>query len=165
MHNIDPWWDRANDPTPIEPRPDAEGKTVPPAPTNGHPANGLAKCLNLETLFAAREHRLQEVVELFWSKVDVGGRNECWIWTSRLGPGDFGQHTFRLGGRRKVLVAQRFAYALAHPDQGIPDEVQVKHRCEEKLCVNSRHLYLADRRGRPLSSAGNGLTRFEDQLP
>jgi len=64
-----------------------------------------------------------------------------------------------------VLVSHRFAYALAHPAQAISARVQVKHCCGERLCVNPRHLYLADRRGRPISSAGNGLTRFEDRLP
>jgi hypothetical protein len=166
MHNIDPRWDRSNDPTPIEPRPDAGGKTVPPAPTNG-----LARRLDLGVLFTGHEDRLTEVADLFWSKVDVDGKNECHIWTGKEGPGGYGQVRFRLGGRLRLLSARRFAYALEHPDQAIPEGVQVTHccgekrRCGEKLCVNPRHLYLADRRGRPLSSAGNGLTRFEDRLP
>ena len=160
MHNIDPRWDRWSDPTPIESRPDAEGKTVPPAQENG-----LAKRLDLGELFAGREHRLTEVTDKCSSKVDEYGENECWLWTGPLGPGDFGQLIFRLGGRRKALVAHRFAYALAHPDQGIPDAVQVKHRCGEKLCMNTRHLYLADRRGQPHCLVGNGLIRFEDRLP
>ncbi len=108
---------------------------------------------------------MPEVVDRFWSKVDIYGEDDCWVWAGRLGSGDYGQAKFQLGGRCVVLFAHRFAYALAHPDQPIPDLVQVKHRCGERLCVNARHLYLADRRGRPLSSAGNGLTRFEDRLP
>lgn len=160
MHNIDPRWDRANDPTPIEPRPDAGRKSVPPAPTNG-----LAKRLDLDALFTGREHRLPEVAERLWSKVDVGGQDDCWVWTKPPGTGGFGQLKFKLGGRPKVLYAHRFAYALAHPDQAIPDGVQVKHCCGERLCVNPRHLYLADRRGWTLSWAGNGLARFEDRLP
>jgi len=160
MYNIEPQWDRRSGPTHIESRLDVREKTVPPAPTNG-----LPKRLDLDELFAGHERRLTEVADLFWSKVDVDGEDQCWVWTNLLGPGNFGLLRFKLGGRRKVLFAHRFAYALAHPDQAIPDGVRVKHRCAEKLCMNKRHLYLADRRGRPLSSAVNGLTRFEDRLP
>ena len=160
MNSIEPRWDRANGPTPIESRLDAGGKTFPPAPTSG-----IAKRLDLAALFEGREYRLPEVAQCFWSKVDVDGEDECWVWTSKLGPRDYGQVRFRLGGRLKFLVAHRFAYALAHPDQAIPGGMQVKHCCGEKLCMNPRHLYLAGRRGRPLSSAGNGHTRFEGRLP
>lgn len=127
--------------------------------------NGFAKRLDLQELFVGFEYRLPEIAERFWSKVDVYEGNECWIWTGRVGPGGYGQQKFELGGHRVVLVSHRFAYALAHPAQAISARVQVKHCCGERLCVNPRHLYLADRRGRPISSAGNGLTRFEDRLP
>jgi hypothetical protein len=160
MHNIEPRQDRWSGPAQIQPLERQLDKIVPPAPTNGF-ANRLA----LHELFAGAENRLPEVAECFWAKVDVDAEDNCWVWTRRLGSGGYGQSKFNLKGREVILVAHRFAYALAHPDQAIPDWVQVRHSCGEKLCMNARHLYLADRRGRPLSSVGNGLVRFEDRLP
>lgn len=160
MRNIEPRGDRWSGPTRIEPPGHQPHKIVPTMPTNGH-----AMRLHLGELFAGREHRLPQVAKCFWDKVDVDGKSDCWTWTRRLGSGGYGQVKFQLRGREVVLVAHRFAYVLEHPDQAIPDGMQVKRSCGEKLCVNPAHLYLADRRGRPLSSVGNGLVRFEDRLP
>jgi hypothetical protein len=160
MHNIEHPQDRWRDPAWIEPPGRRPHKTVPTIRTNG-----LAKRLHLGELFAGREYRLPEIADRFWSKVDTYDDDDCWVWSHRLGSGGYGQVKFRLRGRDVVLVAHRFAYVLEHPDQAIPDGMQVKRSCGEKLCVNPAHLYLADRRGWPLSSAGNALTRFEDRLP
>jgi hypothetical protein len=161
MHNIDPWWDRSNDPTPIEPRLDAGGKVIPPAPTNG-----LAKRLDFAELFAGHEHRLPEVVRCYWPKVIIEGPHDCWLWTGQVAKKTgYGRIRFGLGGKRVVLAAHRFAFAMLHSPGIVPDKVLVRHRCGERLCVNPTHLYLGDYHARPYEATVVKLGNFETQLP
>ena len=79
--------------------------------------------------------------ERFWSKADrSGGPDACWPWTAHKTPS--GQGTFRVGSRtdgsRRTVNAYTVAYELAHGS--IPERHHVHHRCENKSCVNPRHL-------------------------
>ena len=160
MYDIDPRSDRANGPARIEPPRHQLHKIVSTPHINGYP-----KRLNLGELFAGREHRLAEVADKFWSKVDVYDKNDCWIWARRLGSSGYGQAVFQVGGHRVVLAAHRFAYALAHPSLAIPNGALVRRSCTERLCVNPAHLYLGDYYGYPVRTTAQALTSFEDLLP
>jgi len=74
--------------------------------------------------------------ERFWSKVDVGEKNECWIWQGKKSDG-YGR--FYLQGRR--VYAHRYAWELAN-EMKIPDGLLVLHSCDEPSCVNPAHLHL-----------------------
>jgi hypothetical protein len=68
----------------------------------------------------------------FWSKVEVGKVDECWIWKGgRRGPSQ------AYGAFRKTN-AHRYAYQLHRGE--IPEGMVVRHMCGNKLCVNPRHL-------------------------
>lgn len=71
----------------------------------------------------------------FWSKVDIRGADECWLWkysTNRLGYGKF-----QIGARYQVR-AHRVAFTLM---EGDPGTLMVLHTCDNPPCCNPYHLF------------------------
>jgi hypothetical protein len=69
----------------------------------------------------------------FWSKVDVGRANQCWLW--RDAPYSNGYGMFRLYGAK--IPAHRLAFELIF---GRPAAEVVRHTCDTPLCCNPGHL-------------------------
>lgn len=76
------------------------------------------------------------VADRFWEKVDKSG--DCWKWTGAQGGWGYGNFNV---GNRKYMPAHRFAYIETYGQ--IPTEVQVDHRCRNRMCVNPSHLRAA----------------------
>lgn len=72
---------------------------------------------------------------LFWSKVTIPeARVDCWMWTATTNSNGYGR--FWLGGR--WLAAHRYAYEAFKG--AVPDGLQVRHLCHNRLCCNPAHL-------------------------
>lgn len=80
-----------------------------------------------------------KILERFWSKVDVRGETECWLWTAGTAGGGYG--AFWLDGR--MVYAHRVAYELLTTEP-IPEGTELDHvkarGCTSTLCVNPAHL-------------------------
>lgn len=76
----------------------------------------------------------------FWSKVAVGGPDECWIWLAGTQTSGYGNFWFE----DRKQGAHRVAYQLGNGD--IPSGLEVDHICHVKLCVNPRHLQTVTRK-------------------
>lgn len=74
------------------------------------------------------------VQERFWSKVQKGQDNGCWLWTSTKTKG-YGQLR---GGEGFYLYAHRLAYELVKGP--IPLGLTIDHLCRNRACVNPTHL-------------------------
>lgn len=70
----------------------------------------------------------------FWTKVDKGALNDCWVWTGYLSPAGYAM--VKAGDVRRA--AHRVAYELLVGP--IPEGLTLDHLCENPPCVNPAHL-------------------------
>lgn len=97
---------------------------------------------NVTCSWPCRQQRLKQqqaaqLLDRFWSKVSLGGPDECWLW-ARATNGKYG----KVYVEGKLVYAHRFAYTTVHGE--IPEGYHVDHvwerGCRSPLCCNPRHL-------------------------
>lgn len=96
-----------------------------------------------------------QTIDRFWSKVQKGSADECWLWQSELQGGGYGRFVQWRGGR-KNLYAHRVSYLLTHGE--IPAGMDIDHNCHNlsdcpggktcphRRCVNPSHLRAVSRK-------------------
>lgn len=85
-----------------------------------------------------------ERIERYWSYVQKGNDQDCWLWTRKVGYRRYGQFAWHDGKPRGV---HRIALEL---NIGGPiNETYVHHQCENKLCCNPNHLIASDSKSWP----------------
>ncbi len=72
----------------------------------------------------------------FWSKVQKGLPDQCWIWTAGKQGKGYGQF-YR--AKREPIGAHRYSWELAN-GRPVPAGMQVMHSCDNPPCVNPAHL-------------------------
>jgi len=99
----------------------------------------------------------------FWANVRFGGIDECWEWGGKVGSKGYGR--FWLEG--KEHYAHRIVYFLIHG--GIPFGKFILHHCDNRSCVNHKHVYAGtqkdntrdkDERGRGNYACGKRNGRY-----
>lgn len=82
--------------------------------------------------------KLTDPVPRFWSRVEVGGSDDCWEWKGGIGSTGYGVVKVKTTGRWRTIAASRFALEIA---EGLRDDMQALHHCDNPLCCNPAHLY------------------------
>lgn len=87
------------------------------------------------------ERHLGAWLPRFWSKVKKNGAGDCWNWTGMVQNSGYGLLMIGIWKiTRRWHLAHRLAYVLHYGE--IPKGKIVRHKCDNKLCVNWRHLEL-----------------------
>jgi hypothetical protein len=88
------------------------------------------------------------ICKRFWSKVDIRGDNECWLWLGSTDKYGYGQFKPKSGDTPKR--SHRLAYMTWHEIK-LPSSVLLLHSCDNPPCCNPTHL-----------SPGTVLLNFND---
>jgi hypothetical protein len=77
-----------------------------------------------------------ELLDRFWSQVDIKGPDDCWEWKNGLDRGGYGKFAIN---KRKKLGAHRVAYMSQYGE--VDSKVLICHSCDNRKCCNWNHLW------------------------
>ncbi|MEV5031595.1 HNH endonuclease [Sphingobium sp. LMC3-1-1.1] len=100
------------------------------------------------------------VMASFWSRVQIGGEDECWPWTgscsSKDGRGFFSYHGNRSAPRIALIISK-----------GPPtdDEYFACHACDNPPCCNPKHLWWGTNQENSQDASVKGRLLFRTHCP
>lgn len=110
-------------------------------------------------LFGHAMRKYHSLEDVFFSSFTQGDPNECWEWESGTRCGQDGQYGLVAFGS-KAVGAHRFSYEFHNGE--IPNSIDgqptvIRHKCDNKLCVNWHHLEAGTHKDNVQDSIDRGM--------
>ena len=103
--------------------------------------------------------------ERFWSRVDVRGEDDCWLWMGKLNTSGYGHFDDTRTKPRRWTRTHKFSWELRHGP--VPQGMCVLHHCDVRYpvgdityrrCCNPAHLWLGTQRQNTADRDAKGRT-------